>query len=572
MNLPVDTFTELSIIILLVVLLSLLMRVLKQPLIIGYIIAGILASPFFLNIVQSTETLAIFSQIGIALLLFIVGLGLNPKVIQSIGRVAAITGIGQVAFTALVGYFILRAFGFPVLPSVYVAVALTFSSTIIIVKLLSDKQVLETLYGRISVGFLLVQDLIAILIFMFISATKDESFFSLATFSTGVLVLSFLFFFSYFLFPRIGFFIAKSQELLFIFSIGWCLLLAALFNYLGFSIEIGALLAGITLSMTPFHYEISAKLRPLRDFFLIIFFILLGAQMQFGYVRGNMVPALFLSLFVLIGNPIIMMVLMGILGYTKKTGFLAGLTVAQISEFSLILIALGVKLGHVQQEILGFVTLIGIITIFSSSYFILYAEKIYPFLAPYLTIFERRGRKVDQLLPAEQKRYDVLLFGYNRVGFSLLEHVRKAKQKYLVVDFNPETIQQLSKEGVPCKYGDAEDSELLNELNWKDVKMVISTIPSVETNLLLAHKVRLVNKDAILLTVAHQIEEAMDLYHAGVSYVLLPHFLGGEYAAMMLDAFGFDAKKFHQEKQKHIQYLLKRRELGHEHPRAERHR
>ncbi len=550
------------------------MRLLKQPLIIGYILTGIIVSPYFLNIIRSTETIAVFSQIGIAFLLFIVGLSLSPKVIKEVGKVSLVTGIGQIIFTSLIGFFISRLLGFSIIISVYIAIALTFSSTIIIMKLLSDKKDLEKLYGKISIGFLLVQDLFVIILLMIISSFSgklDVTSISLAVIFSGLLLIGVLVLMSIYVLPSLSKFFAKSQEFLFLFSIGWGLCLAALFYSIGFSMEIGALIAGITLSMSPYHYEISSKMKPLRDFFIILFFIILGSQMVFGNIIQFMIPAIIFSLFILVGNPLIVMILMGLLGYRKKTSFQAGLTVAQISEFSLILIALGVRVGHFTNEILSLVTIVGLITIAGSTYLILYSDKIYPHLSKYLSIFERKKVRKDGQQDGLTD-YDVVLFGYNRIGFDILQSLRKSKRKFLVVDYNPKIISDLLEEKINCRYGDAEDDEFLNELNLTKLKMTISTIPDFETNLLLITKIRQINKKAIIIVVSHNIEKANLLYNNGATYVIMPHFLGGGHASMMVSKYGFNRNKFLKEKKKHLKQLKTKRELGYEHPKAEKHR
>lgn len=570
----ISIFIELSIIIIIAVVVAGIMRLLKQPLIIGYILTGIIVSPYFLNIVKSTDAIATFAQIGVALLLFMVGLNLNPRIIKDVGKVSLVTGVGQVIFTSVIGFFIGKLLGFSTIVSIYIAIALTFSSTIIIMKLLSDKGDLETLYGRIAIGFLIVQDLIVIIILMVISSIPAGINFTTLAIETvfkGVGLLLLLFLISVYIFPWITKAIARSQEFLLLFSIGWCFAIATLFYYLNFSIEAGALLAGITLSLSPYHYEIGSKLKPLRDFFIILFFILLGSQMVFTNISQYIIPITIFSVFILIGNPLIVMVLMGLLGYTKRNSFLAGLTVAQISEFSLILIALGVSVGHLTNEILSFVTIIGLITIAGSTYLILYANKIYPYLSKYLGIFERKGKKVDEHKYHEHEIYDIVLFGCNRIGYDLLESFKKIKKKFLVIDFDPERITKLAKEGFDCKYGDANDSELLNELNFSKTKMVVSTIHNLDTNLLLINKIRESNKKAIITVVSHQIDEAMKLYAAGATYVLMPHFLGGHHVSTMIEEHGLNLNKFLKEKVAHIEHLRKRKEIGHEHPRHEKH-
>lgn len=561
-----EVFTQISLIILIVLAVSFVMRLLKQPLIIGYIISGVIAGPFVFGILPELDSVRVFADFGIAFLLFIVGLHLSPKVIREVGKISLITGIGQIIFTVLVGYFIASLFGFSPLTSLYIAAALTFSSTIIIMKLLSDKGDLKSLYGKISVGFLLVQDLVAILILIIVSSSASGGNIVTEvglTLFKGLILVAVLFPISILVLPKFQDFFGKSQEFLFVFALAWGLGIASLFFFAGLSIEVGALIAGVLLSVSPYNYEISSKLKSLRDFFIISFFILLGAQMAIGNIGQYIVPAVVLSLFVLIGNPLIVMMLMGVEGYTKKTGFLAGLTVAQISEFSLILIALGVKVGHLSNEILSFVTLIGLITIAGSTYMIIYSNKIYAKISKHLSVFEKKGIKEKRSV---KRDLDAVLFGYNRIGFGILNSLKRIKRKYLVVDFNPEVIADLKKLGVPALYGDIDDEALLKELPLEDIEIAVSTIPEFETNALLVQTLKSANKKTIVIMRSHNINDALELYRLGADYVLTPHFLGGEYLSNMLIEEKTDKNAYRKEREKHIKMLTERLKKGHRHP------
>ena len=565
-----EVFVQISIIIAIVFVVSFVMRLLRQPLIIGYIISGIIIGPFFLDIISMNETIQIFADFGIAFLLFIVGLNLSLKVIKEVGKIALITGVGQVLFTSLFGYFIAIAFGFSPLTALYIAIALTFSSTIIITKLLSDRGDLDSLYGKISIGFLLVQDFIAILILIIVSSLSSGSNLISSvgfTILKGVILTALIVSISLFILPKTQKFFAKSQEFLFVFAIAWGLGLASLFYYIGLSLEVGALIAGVVLSVSPYSLEISSKLKPLRDFFVISFFLIIGSHMVLTGFSEVIIPALVFSIFILIGNPLIVMILMGIFGYTKRTGFMAGLTVAQISEFSLILIALGIKVGHLSPEILSFVTFIGLFTIAGSTYMILYSNLIYPKLSKYLGIFERKEVKKE---PKIKTNYKVVLFGYNRIGFGILTALKKLRMKYLVVDFNPDIVQNLKKLKIPCVYGDAYDIDFLEELSLDKVKMVVSTIPDFETNVLLVETVKKVNTKAIIIARAHQIRDAFELYKKGADYVLTPHFLGGEYISKMISDFDIGKEDYEKEKKKHLKMLEEMDKMGKKHPEIER--
>lgn len=561
-----ELFIELSVLIAIATGVAAVMRILRQPLIIGHILTGLIVGPLLFDLIHSAETLAVMAEIGVAILLFTVGLHLSPDIIRKFGRVAFVTGIGQVLFTSFIGYLFAVSLGFTPLQSFYISVALSFSSTIIIMKLIADKGELETLYAKIAIGFLLVQDLIAILLLVGIPLFSAGSLTAvgIGTFVlTGAVLVGFVVAASRFFVSRASRFIAQSQEFLFLFAIAWGIGVAALFKGFGFSLESGALVAGVTLAALPVRHEVSARLVPLRDFFIVMFFIFLGSQMQLADI-GNILPAaLSLSLLVLIGNPLILMILMGLLGYRKKTSFQMGLTVPQISEFSFILIALGVSMGHLDQSILSLVTLTGLITIFGCTYLVRYSEAIYRVCAPLLGIFERK----DAFEPRLGRRgHAIVLFGCNRIGNDFLESLRKLDKHFLVVDHDPDTVAALEQKGITVEYGDAGDIDFLESLDMSKAELIISTIPDAETNLLINRSIKSRNPDAIIMVIAHRVGDALSHYEEGVDYVVLPHFLGGKYASEIVIKFGTDRAKYATLRAEHIEHLKLRIASGHEHP------
>lgn len=556
-----NTFLELAAIITLATTISIFTKRFKQPLIIGYILTGILVGPVFLNLLKSQEQLETFSRLGITILLFIVGLNLNPKTIKEVGKSSVFTGILQVAITSIVGYFIATFLGLPKISAMYVAIALTFSSTIIVLKLLSDKGDFHKLYGKIAVGFLLVQDVIASLILLFVSSLSSSNQTNLSSLLLGLLLKAsilgtIIFLVNRFLLPKISEFLANTPELLFLFSLAWGLGLASIFYLFGFSIEIGALIAGVSLSVTPFAYEISSKLKPIRDFFIVLFFILLGSQMDISNIFSQLPNALVLSLFVLIGNPIIVILIINSLGHKRKTSFLAGLTVAQISEFSLILATLGFNLKHIPQSILSLITLVGLITISASTYLILYSDKIFSKIEWLLKILELRKTATQKDLNSE--KHEIILFGYDRVGEDFVHTFSSLNKPFLVVDINPLSIEKLNKKHIPNRYGDAEDIDFLEDLELQQTKLVISTIPDHQTNLALTKHIHLINQKCIIILVTHNIFEAKELYLAGATYVVIPHYLGAKHINNLLGKLGFDIKSFKEVRQKHLKLITKK--------------
>jgi len=563
------SFIELSMIVSLAAVVALIMRVLRQPLVVGYIATGILVGPYALNLLHAQDELELFSKIGISILLFIVGLTLNPDIIREVGKVSLVTGIGQVVFTSVFGFILVRMLGFDIAASLYIAVALTFSSTIIILKLLTDRGDTGKLYGKISIGFLLVQDLVATIILLAVTTIgavtaasaalggADVDLMSVATaelirlFLWGGVIVIALYFISKYVLPRLASSASGNQEVLFLFSIAWGLGLSSVFYVIGFSLEIGALIAGVMLSVSPFAYEIGSRMKPLRDFFILIFFILLGSSMVLSQLSVIIIPALILSLFVLIGNPLIVLWLMNMLGYKTKTSFMAGLTVAQISEFSLILAALGLSLGHISAEVVSLITVVGVITIAGSTYLILYADQLYDFLRPVLErIVFRTVHTRERSIGSSD--VDTIIFGYDRVGSDFVTTVSCLKGKYLVVDYNPQSIARLQIARIPYRYGDAEDVEFLNDIGVRTASLIISSIPDHKTNLMLVTYYRDTNKTGVIVTIAHRVEDAEELYAAGASYVVMPHHLGAHHASLLIARHGFDAAAFAHEKKLHL--------------------
>lgn len=482
-----NAFYEFAIILALAALIGGLGQLLKQPLIVMFIALGIVLGPSVLDVVKSHDKIHLLAEIGIAVLLFIVGLKLDLRIIKNIGKIALITGLGQVLFTSIFGYLIGIALGFSSLHCIYIAVALTFSSTIIIVKLLSDKKEIDSLYGQIAIGFLIVQDIVVILVMIILSAIQQGGDTSLSqdilkTLIAGIALLAFTFAAIKWIIPLVSKFMAKSQEMLTLFSIGWAVSFASLGEIIGFSGEVGAFLAGISLASSDYKDVINNRLTTLRDFLLLFFFVHLGSNLDLTVIGNQVYPALIFSGFVLIGNPVIVLIIMGILGYRKRTSFLAGLTVAQISEFSLIFAGLGLALGHITDEVVGLITLVGLITIGLSTYLILYSHQIYEAISPALNIFQRKEKntEIDNTLE-KNKYYDVVIIGMGRFGRRLAEMLDTHPEiNYLGVDFDPVVINDLKTMNKDIIYGDLDDSELLADIPIKKMGKIISTIPNNE--------------------------------------------------------------------------------------------
>ena len=526
-----NAFIELTMLLAVSACLGMVAMWLRQPLIVAFIAVGILVGPSVLGWVNQSEQIELLAHIGIAILLFVVGLKLDLHIIKTMGVVALFTGLGQVAFTSVFGYLIALSLGFAPIPALYIAVALTFSSTIIIVKLLSDKGELNALHGRIAIGFLIVQDIVVVLAMIALTATgqaQESTSIGFEVFMVllkGLLMLGVVALLMRYIIPNLLNRLAHSPELLILFAIAWAMLGATAGYLLGFSQEVGAFLAGISLASTHYRELIGARLVSLRDFLLLFFFINLGASLELSTLDALVWDALLFSVFVLIGNPIIVMIIMGYMGYRKRTGFLAGLTVAQISEFSLILAALGFSLGHINQETVGLITLVGLITISASTYMILYSQSLYRILSPYLGIFERKVAYREEALDQQPRARstDVIVFGLGRFGMVIAQTLQKQGLHVLAVDFNPSLIKQSAEHGVPTRYGDAEDAEFIRSLPLNEAKWVLGTMRDRTVNLVLFKSLKEGRFDHKIALAATQKAEVDEFKALGVDMVLLPY-------------------------------------------------
>ena len=515
---------------------------LRQPLIVAFIFVGILVGPAALGLVRSHDEIALLAQIGVTVLLFVVGLKLDLHLIRHIGPVALATGLGQIGFTIVFGYLIGLGFGMDHTKAIYIAIALAFSSTIIIVKLLSDKREIDSLHGRIAMGILIVQDIAVVIAMMTVGSLHGEMDTGIGfTFLTiiGRLAAAAIFVavFMRLVFPYLLGSLARSQELLLLFGIAWGTALASAGELLGFSKEVGAFLAGFSLASTPYREAISARLTSLRDFLLLFFFIDLGSRIDLSTLGAEVYTAVVFSLFVLIGKPLIVMAIMAYLGYRKRTGFMTGLTLAQISEFSIIFMAMSISLGHIEQETLGLVTLVGLVTITLSTYMILYSQPLYEWLVPWLSVFERsdpfRERAVEKGRRTGEEA-EVIIFGVGRYGGRLVLRLQERGLAVLGVDFDPENVRAMRRKGIPMRFGDAEDLDFPESLPLENVRWVISTLPHPDVNLTLMRALANQDYTGKVAVTAHNEPEGKMLEKAGAHHVLYPFMDAAEFAAEVI--------------------------------------
>ncbi len=564
-----EIFTQIGIIIILASLLAYLFHLLKQPLIPAYVLAGLtisafIASPFGSGLGFSKDTIWTLAEIGIAFLLFIVGLEINLERLKSVGFVSIISGtlVCALMFGTFFGLSI--ALGISQSAALYVGIVFMFSSTMVVVKLLSDQRELGTLHGKIAVGQLLMEDVIAVIILsLLIPGSGSLPIFLLIAGVKALLIVIGAIFLTKFVITPLFKEAAKDQKLLFLLSLGLCFLSSMVMFSLGFSIAIGGFIAGLILANTPYHLEIISHTKPLRDFFAILFFVALGMQLSIDQFGALVFPLVVMLVAFYLLKPIIIYLVYRFFGFTKESCFIPAMTLTQISEFSLIVALLGRSNGSLTSGLFSLVVLVAIITITTTSYFVKYDYVLYSIFRPLLSKFDpfkSREKHLDAL--PENVQHDTLLVGYHRLGFKLLRKLQQMGRTVLVVDYSPEVVNCLASGQIHCLYGDVGDMEVLERINLKALNLVISTVPDPFDNKLLIRKLHEVNPNAMIITTAPDAETALMLYDYGSDYVIVPHLLSGEYLSMLLDGFTSDMRNLVDAKLAHIDELKERIAAG----------
>ncbi len=550
-----NLFLEIGLMIILASLFAIVARLLKQPLIPAYVLVGIVLGPLGVGLIQDMEVIRTLSEIGIAFLLFVVGLEMNISKLKKVGFVAGVGGTIQVVLTFALGYGLALLLGFNSMNSVFLGLVLAFSSTMVVVKLLSDKNEISTLHGRIVLGILLMQDILVILVLSVIGDLSNVMVIFPALLK-GVLLLAIVILLSKYVLGSLFRFAAKSQELLLLCSLAAVFVFSLLAVLLDFSIVVGAFLIGVGLASLPYNFDIIGRIKPLRDFFALIFFVSLGMEIVW-LSNGALIPMLVFLGAIIILKPLIILVIISLFNYEKRTGFLTAISLGQISEFSLILISTGMALGYVNQEILSMTVIFAVVSITLTTYFIEYDNLLYKKMDWFLGVFEYLNTGKKRLgYVAKGTKKKVVIFGSHRIGSMVLNNLDKLKRGVLVVDYDPEIIEQLKEEKVSCMYGDISNVEILERIPWKDVKLVLSTAKSEEDNLFLIEYVKENYPKVKVIVTASHLDEALNLYEMGADYVVVPTISSGDLVSHLVGKFldgGVDLKSM---RNKHIKHLL----------------
>lgn len=536
-------FIQLAVVLGLSAILGFVAKSLRLPLLVAYLFAGLLLSFLQVFDITHSQALTLLPEIGIALVLFFVGMELDVKEIKHLGKPIIAASLGQIIISTFAGFLIATALGFSQSESLFLGAGLAFSSTIVVVKLLLEKKDLGSLYGKLSLGILLLEDLVAVVLLMvmtvgtsFLNLGLQDSLPLFTLLIKGVVLLVTALVLSKFVLERVFAAVAKSAELLFLSAVAWCFIFVAVSLLLGFSVVIGAFLAGIALANSSFHYEIQGKVKPLRDFFVTLFFVYLGSQVVFQELSSVLPLIAIFTAYALIVKPVIFLLIIGAFGFKKHTIFQTALNLSQVSEFSLIVMVVGLQLGIVSQSVLTAIALTGVLSIIASSIMITYSRQIYKKLSPVISFFEHGNfshLSEDKKSGLEMEDH-VILIGAHRIGGEVVKFLKRESIPFLVLDFNPAIVQKLAGERVHALYGDIGDPEILEFLNLEAAKLIISTADNIDDNLVLLAEMGRRKVDGVVMVRASSITDAELLYQAGADYVILPEVVSGDFVASVL--------------------------------------
>lgn len=515
---------------------------LKLPLVVAYLLAGVSISLVSLIDPHHSQVFEILPEIGIAFVLFLIGMELDLREIKSLGWPIIIAALGQILISTFAGFALAGALGFQATESIYLGLGLAFSSTVVVIKMLIEKRDLASLYGKLSIGILLIEDLVAIAVLMIISVSgsafglgfqQSLPLLALILKAIGLFVLTFLL--SRYVLERIFDSVAKSVELLFLTAITWCFAFTSLAVMLGFSVVIGAFLAGVALASSPYHLQIQGKIKPLRDFFLTLFFVYLGLQTKVSDFIGAWPAILAFTVFALSIKPLLYILILGVFGFRKHTLFQTGLNLSQISEFSLVVLLVGVNEGLASPLALSVMAAVAVLSIIFSSIMIAYSKPIYRIFSPLLSFFERKNSSHFLETKAEELIEDhIVIIGAHRVGNPVVAYLEQEKIPFMVMDFNPHIVETMRERGINVIYGDLGDPEILDSLQLEKARLIISTARDMSDNEMLLEECKRRKIRAKIVARALDEEHAKALKALGADYVILPEQVSGDFLVNQL--------------------------------------
>jgi Kef-type K+ transport system membrane component KefB/Trk K+ transport system NAD-binding subunit len=556
-----QNFIELfGMLLILITLISLVVKFLKQPIIIGYVIAGVVFAYLYATR-DVAEQVMIFSEIGITFLLFLMGLEFDLKSLKYLGKDLLIATLVQSISYFAIGFVLALVLGFDQSQSVFLGILFMFSSTLLVAKWIDDKRETAVLHGKITLSILILQDIIAILILTLMSIMNESSLARIIMVPfEGLVLIGIAYVLSRWGLNRLLGFSSRYPELLFLMSLSVCFLFVNLAPLLGYSITIGAFIGGVVLANTLYKSDILTRLKPLIIFFNMLFFVGLGFQVQIApefKVFAFIILAAFLSSTL---KPLISYFTLRWRGYDMKTSFVSSLYLAQLSEFGIIIIAGAVSSGAVGSGIGSIAILSVILTMVISSYLIKYDRELFSRFEPSLKRLDSRFITKDTVVEHRSLSFNILMFGYHDLSKSLLERFTHLGKRIVVVENDPENIAILKKESIPYIYSSINNSEFFEHFSFDKLELVISSILDIDENKVIIKEAKRSSPYALVIVTARHLKDSLELYSAGADYVIYTQYLSEQRVSVLLEEFASDTGKIIEKKIMELE-KLKDREL-----------
>ncbi|HEX7771624.1 MAG TPA: cation:proton antiporter [Pyrinomonadaceae bacterium] len=555
-----NLLSDIGLCVIVAAVLAFIANKLKQPALLAYLLAGVMIGPEIgFSFITDHGTIEVISEIGLVLLLFIIGLEMDLKKLRASGKPLIATGITQFLICVALGIPFFLLLGFRIgdpnafggeFGLFYVAVGAAISSTMIVIKLLYDKFELDTLPGRITLGILVFQDIWAIIVLALQPNLRDPRIAPLAaSFGKGILLVVASLLVSRFILPRLFSSVAKIPELVLIMALAWCFLVCGMARAAGLSIEMGALIAGVAISTFPYSLDVIAKVISIRDFFVTLFFVALG--MKIPMPTASLLGLAAVTSVFLIGSRFLSIFpVLYFMRYGHRVSLLPAINLSQISEFSLVVASLGLALGHINNQAVSLIIFVFVITSITSTYMINYNHQIFSWLSRLLSTARLRdlgdgsgSESVDHSSKA------VVFLGFFREAsaivheFELTGHENgrhRLLDQILVIDFNPMVYGELQRRRIACIYGDVAHMDTLHHAKIHDAELVISTIPDQilkgTDNERILKKIRQLSPHAKAIVTADGPQKALDLYARGADFVIIPRLHSAAQIAQIIES------------------------------------
>ena len=552
---------DFAMLFLVVAAISFSVKLIKQPIIIGYIISGFIFS-FFIGADAAGSQIMSMAELGITFLLFLMGLEFSLSSLKYLGKDIFIATSLQTIALFFVAFVLAKLLGFNTNESIYLAILFMFSSTLLVAKWVEDRKETSSLHGKMILGILVVQDIFAILILSILNLFRETGIEGIMLVPLkGFILAAIAFIFARYILNRLFRFALKYPELMFVLSLGICFLFVEISPLLGYSTSIGAFIAGITLANTEYKNDILGRLKPLIIFFNMLFFVGMGFQLDTDFAPKAVSLMIMFLVLCFIAKPVAVYLTLKLRGYDLRTAFKVALSLSQFSEFGMIIIFAGIAAGLVSAEIGPIAILLIVATMAISSYLIKYESLLFRYC-------ENSLKKIDVIFKSKKneeesknlKGYNIIFFGYYDLGKEFFSKLEGRGKKILVIENDPQNIRILKNEKIPFVYGSIYNPYFLDRIDFNNVEIAVSSLVNAEDNKLIIKTIKRNNPKAIIIATAKSVSSSLELYDTGADYVIYPSYLNEQNVSVLLEDYTSDINRIISKKIEDVAKLKEKEE------------